>query len=105
LRSQITRILRHLLKLEFSPAAELRAGWRARIDEARTEIEGLLEDSPSLRRETDGLIRKQIRAAARLAADDLGQHGEPAEAVRERLDKGEYTAEQVLGDWFPDASG
>jgi hypothetical protein len=51
------------------------------------------------------LIRKQIRAAARLAADDLGQHGEPAEAVRERLDKGEYTAEQVLGDWFPDASG
>jgi hypothetical protein len=105
LRSQITRILRHLLKLQFSPVAEPRAGWRATIDEARTEIEGLLEDSPSLRRETDGLIRKQIRAAARLAADDLGQHGEPAEAVRERLDKGEYTAEQVLGDWFPDASG
>jgi hypothetical protein len=39
LRSQITRVLRHLLKLEASPAAERRAGWRATIDETRTEIE------------------------------------------------------------------
>jgi hypothetical protein len=105
LRSQITRVLRHLLKLEFSPAAGARAGWRATINEARTEIEGLLEDSPSLRRETQALIKKQIRAAGRLAADDLRQHGEPAEAIREQLEKGEYTAEQVLGDWFPDGSG
>ena len=42
LRSQITRVLRHLLKLEASPAAEPRAGWRATIDEARAEIEGPL---------------------------------------------------------------
>src|SRR5438128_6170638 len=102
LRSQITRVLRHLLKLEFSPVAEPRAGWRATINEARTEIEGLLEDSPSLRRETDGLIKKQIRAAARLAADDLRQHGELAEAIREQHEKAEFTAEQVLEDWFPD---
>jgi len=40
LRSQITRILRHLLKLEASPAAEPRAGWRSTIREARSEIEG-----------------------------------------------------------------
>jgi len=104
LRSQITRVLRHLLKLEASPAAEPCAGWRATIDEARTEIEGLLEDSPSLRRETEALIKKQIRAASRLAADDLGQHGEPIDAMRARLERGEYTEEQVLGDWFPDES-
>src|SRR5215472_6239156 len=105
LRSQITRVLRHLLKLETSPAAEPRAGWRATIDEARTEIEGLLEDSPSLRRETQALIKKQIRAAARLAADDLMHHGEPIEAVRARLERGEYTEEQILGDWFPSDPG
>jgi len=105
LRSQITRVLRHLLKLEASPVAEPRAGWRATIDEARTEIEGLLEDSPSLRRETSVLIKKQIRAAARLAADDLRQNGEPIQAMRARLEEGEYTEEQVLGDWFPDESG
>ena len=102
LRSQITRILRHLVKLEVSPAAKPRAGWRATINEARTEIEGLLEDSPSLRRETDGLIKKQILAAARLAADDLKQHGETAEGIAERLEQGVYTTEQVLEDWFPD---
>jgi Domain of unknown function DUF29 len=105
LRSQITRVLRHLLKLKVSPAAEPRAGWRATIDEARTEIEGLLEDSPSLRREADGLIKKQIRAAGRLAADDLRQHGEPAEAIETRLDGEGFTVEQVLGDWFPDTRG
>jgi Domain of unknown function DUF29 len=105
LRSQITRVLRHLLKLEVSPAAEPRAGWRATIDEARTEIEGLLEDSPSLRREADSLIKKQIGAAAKLAADDLRQHGEPAEAIGARLAAGGFTAEQVLGDWFPNSVG
>jgi len=81
LRSQITRILRHLLKLEASPAAEPRAGWRTTIREARAEIEGVLDDSPSLRGEAKALITRQIRAAAELAADDLGQHGEPADGL------------------------
>jgi hypothetical protein len=105
LRSQITRVLRHLLKLEVSPATSPRAGWRGTIDEARDEIEGLLEDSPSLRREVDGQIKKQIRAAGKLAADDLSQHGEPVDAVWVRLEQGGFSAEQVLGDWFPDAPG
>jgi len=104
LRSQITQILRHLLKLEVSPAKEPRAGWQATIREARLEIEGVLEDSPSLRRETEALIKKQIRAAAELAADDLGQHGEQADAIWARLQNEVFTAEQVLGDWFPDGS-
>jgi Domain of unknown function DUF29 len=102
LRSQVTRVLRHLLKLEASPAAEPRVGWRATIREARSEIEAVLEDSPSLRNEVKALIWRQIRAAAELAADDLMQHGEPPDAVWARLDKEHYTTEQVLGDWFPD---
>jgi hypothetical protein len=105
LRSQITRVLRHLLKLEVSPATEPRAGWRGTIDEARDEIEGLLEDSPSLRREVDGMLKRQIRVAAKLAADDLSQHGEPADAVWARIRKDGFTADQVLGDWFPEAPG
>src|SRR5262249_34273570 len=101
LRSQITRILRHLLKLEASPAAEPRAGWRSTIREARSEIMGVLEDSPSLRREAEAMISTQIRAAAELAAADLGPYGEPIEAIRARLEGTPYTTEQVLGDWFP----
>lgn len=58
LNSQIRRILRHLFKLEASPAADPCAGWRATIRDARAEIEELLETSPSLRREVEGVIRK-----------------------------------------------
>jgi len=101
LRSQITRILRHLLKLEASPAAEPRAGWRSTIREARSEIEGASWRTVQSESEAKAMISKQIRAAAELAADDLGQHGEPFEAIRARLEGEEYTEEQVLGDWFP----
>lgn len=103
LRSQITRVLRHLLKLKVSPASEPRAGWQGSIDEARDEIAGLLEDSPSLRREIDGLIKKQIGIAAKLAADDLSQHRETADGIRVWLEQGGFTTEQVVGDWFPDS--
>src|ERR1700693_2511794 len=52
LNSQIRRILHHLFKLEVSPRAAPRAGWRATtIRDARAEIQDLLEASPSLRRE------------------------------------------------------
>src|SRR4029077_7212096 len=53
LAAQITRILRHLLKLEVSPAVESRAGWRESVADARTAIELVLGDSPSLRREVE----------------------------------------------------
>ena len=105
LNSQVRRILRHLFKLEASPAADPRAGWRTTVRDARIEIEDLLEGSPSLRREIDAVMKRQNPSAAKLAAYDLEDHGEPAEAVRARLEKGGFTAEQVLGDWFPEAPG
>jgi Domain of unknown function DUF29 len=49
LRSQIRRIVRHLVKLQFSPARDPRRGWIEAIGDARSEIEDLLEASPSLR--------------------------------------------------------
>jgi hypothetical protein len=105
LASQIARILRHLLKLAVSPATEPRAGWQESVADARAEIELVLDDSPSLRREVEELIRKQSPAAARRAAADLARHGEPADAVQSRLEQGGFTADQVLGDWLPDAPG
>jgi hypothetical protein len=66
----------------------------------------VLRDGPSLRREVEGLIAEQIAAAAKLAAADLGRHGEPAEAVWARLEaSGGFTTEQVIDDWFPEAAG
>jgi hypothetical protein len=105
LRSQIRRILLHFCKLTASPAIEPRAGWRMTIRDARTEIEDVLRDSPSLRREIDALVSEQASVAAELAAADLEQHGEPTDAIRERLGKSMFTTEQVLGDWFPEPPG
>ncbi len=101
LTSQIRRILRHLFKLEASPTADPRGGWRATIRDARAEVEELLETSPSLRREVEGVIRKQRVAAAKLAADDLEGHGEVGVTIKARLEGGGFTTEQVLGDWLP----
>jgi Domain of unknown function DUF29 len=39
LTSQIRRILRHLIRLEASGAVQPRAGWRAAIIDARSEVE------------------------------------------------------------------
>ena len=50
----------------------------------------------------DDFIAEEAAAAAELAIEDLAEHGEPAEAVRARLEQGAFTAEQVLGDWFPE---
>ncbi len=103
LTSQIRRITHHLLKIEGSPAVDPRAGWRSTIRNARAEIEDLLRDSPSLRGQIDAIITEQFRIAAKLAADDLVQYGETTDKLRERLAEDGFTAEQVLGDWFPDS--
>ncbi|HTT78085.1 MAG TPA: DUF29 domain-containing protein [Stellaceae bacterium] len=107
LHSQVRRIVLHLIKLEHSPAIGPRRGWRESIRDARTQIEDLLDDSPSLRRETLEIIRREIERGARLALADLADRGELdgslAEALRAEsyLELFAYTEEQVLGDWFP----
>jgi hypothetical protein len=105
LNSQVRRILRHLFELEVSRAADPRAGWRRTVRDARSEIEDLLEASPTLRREIDTVVKRQGTSAAKLAAYDLEDHGEPADAVWARLEKSGFTAEQVTGDWFAGAAG
>lgn len=105
LRSQLRRILRHQFKLEASPAIEPRRGWEESIRDARVEIEDILRDSPSLRREIEPILAEQTPVAAKLAAADLEGHGESIEAVEARLKNGGFTVDQVVGDWFPATSG
>jgi hypothetical protein len=98
LRSRLTVIVEHLLKLEHSRTSEPRSGWMRTIDRERSEIEIVLDDSPSLRREVARLIEGSSQRAARFATSDLFGYGE---AVA-RLPTPSYTEEQVLGDWFPE---
>ena len=103
--SHIRRILRHLLKLTVSSAAGRRRGWQLTIREARNEIAIILRDSPSLRREIGGITAAEGSLATELAAaDPEEEHGELTSAVREQLGRIGFTADQVVGDWFPVAA-
>jgi hypothetical protein len=104
LQSQIRRIVRHLLKLEYSPANEPRRGWEESIVDARAEIEDLLEASPSLRAGLDRDIERQTQRGIDLALRDLGRYEEIDAASVASLRDTSYTEEQILGDWFPEES-
>ncbi len=102
LQSQIRRIVRHLLKLEHSPAKEPRRGWEESIVDARAEIEDLLETSPSLRTGLDRDLARQTQRGINLALTDLGRHQEIDAEAMAAVRAASYTEEQVLGDWFPE---
>ncbi|HVC63786.1 MAG TPA: DUF29 domain-containing protein [Acetobacteraceae bacterium] len=99
LASRIAVILLHLIKLEASPADAPRIGWQETVAQQRGDIERVLADSPSLRPAIPMMIDKELGRAKRVAALALADYGE-----QPRVDLGglRYTAEQVLGDWFPD---
>ncbi|MBV9862679.1 MAG: DUF29 domain-containing protein [Alphaproteobacteria bacterium] len=101
LRSQILRIIRHLVKVEHSPAIEPRRGWKSSIRDARDEIRTLLQDSPSLAREVDRYVAEQTERGVRQAIEDIEERGEIGSLDLSRLRGASYTPEQVLGDWFP----
>jgi hypothetical protein len=101
LGSQIRRAEHHLLKLEHSLTRAPRQGWRDSIVDARVEIEDLLERSPSLKREVDSEIAKQMARAIRLAIRDLERRRELDAATLARIRATTYSEDQVVGDWFP----
>jgi hypothetical protein len=104
LRSRLANIVEHLMKLQFSPAVEPRAGWIETIGRERRDIELLLEDSPSLRSELDSSLVTAAKRTVPFVADLLMARGEAAGPdLRPRLQTAGYTIEQVLGDWLPES--
>jgi hypothetical protein len=107
LRSRISTIIEHLVKLGHSPASDPRNDWQDTIRRERVEIERLLEDSPSLARQVSNLIEKETPHGVEAAIAALGSRGElpsslqPALKAKAYLDFFSYTPEQILDDWFP----
>jgi hypothetical protein len=101
LRSQIGRIIEHLLKLEVSPARDPRRGWEETIEDARREADLVLDDSPSLRRELDEVIEAETVLARRRVSRLLARYGEMTPDVAARIAEALYSAEQVLGERLP----
>jgi len=67
------------------------------INRERLNIEDLLEDSPSLRRELPSMIERLKPRVARLATSSLFGYGETVKS----LPVPAYTEDQVLAGWFP----
>jgi hypothetical protein len=101
LSSQISRIIQHQVKLAHSPASDPRRGWRRTIRQARAEIERILDDSPSLKREVAGLIEDETRRSIELAIKDMEEYDEVGRLELPLLRRARYTPEQIIDDWFP----
>jgi hypothetical protein len=98
-RSQIVRIIEHLLKLEYSPAADPRFDWMASVVEARRALTDKL--TGTLRRDADAMLPELFADARELAEIGLRKFGEAAAA--ERLPPVcPYTFEQLSErGWYP----
>jgi hypothetical protein len=99
LSSRIETVLRHLIKLQVSPADRPRAGWKRTIAEQRVQIARLLKDSPSLRQAVPDAIRDELADARMLALLDLAEFDERPTADPQSL---VFTDAQVLGPELPD---
>jgi hypothetical protein len=101
-RSHLLTIVQHLVKLELSTAVDPRHSWEETVQRSRLEVEILLDDNPSLRREVPALLIAPVMAkAAKAAVDDLVRRGEvPADTSIPS-----YTQAQVTEDWWPGQNG
>lgn len=98
LRGRLMTIIEHLLKLELNPISEPRMGWMETVRRSRREIELLLQQSPSLRRDIpEFLASASVSKVARETMDDLSQRGEIPRNAPVPI----YTEANVLEDWWP----
>jgi hypothetical protein len=91
--SHMRVLVQHLLKWQFQPG--LRGpSWRLSIENARREIQVILEDSPSLRPVADTCLHKEYPAARRNAVVESGLAESPFPASCP------YGADEVLAEGF-----
>ena len=98
-RSQLRRVLVHLLKLEHSPASDPHRQWRRSIREARAQIDDRL--TSTLEAELRADLPRVYGKARRLAAAEMADYGEhsAASAIPAECP---YSFEEILAeDWFP----
>jgi Domain of unknown function DUF29 len=91
-------IIEHLLKLQFSPATEPRAGWGETVVEHRRRLE--LDLTPRLRQILADELPRVYAPTRRATGRKLRLHGEHAAA--DALPAAcPFTPDQITGDWWP----
>jgi Domain of unknown function DUF29 len=102
-RSQIRRIIEHLLKLAYSPAQQPRFDWMASIAEARTTLGDKI--SPTLRRDAEAMLPKLYEDGRDRAELGLRGHGE-IQAAGNLPAECPYTIDEILRrGWYPAPPG
>jgi len=102
-RSQVKRILSHLLKLAHSPAAGPRYGWMRSIVDARDALEDQL--TATLRQDIETSLPRLFRSARKDAELSLREFREN-EAADSLPTECPYTLDQILEeDWYPAPPG
>ena len=102
-RSQIRRIIEHLLKLAHPPAEPPRFDWMQTILEARQTLSDKI--SPALRRDAEQVLDKLYVDGCKRAAASLRRYGEPgaADALPQACP---YSLDDICReDWYPDRPG
>ena len=85
-------------------ARALRGAGRARSnlpidwENVAEETDTVLHDSPSLGQRVPGVVAVEAKTARRIVGAELTDFGEQPRADWDAVD---YSADQVLGDWFP----
>jgi hypothetical protein len=98
-RSQIRRIIEHLLKLSHSPAQQPRFDWMASIAEARSVLGDKI--SPTLRQDAEAVLARLYRDGRRQAELALRGYGEnqAADALPQHCP---YSIEDIFREeWYP----
>ncbi len=99
-RSEVRRILEHLLKQAYSPAADPRYGSMRSIVEARETLQDRI--TPTLRHDVARTLPRLYRGARKQAELGLREYGEGAAAAA-LPPQCPYTLEQILAeDWYPE---
>ena len=99
-RSQIRRIIEHLLKLEYSPAADPRFDWTASIVDARQQLADKI--TATLRRDAEASLPSLYADGRELAELGLRKYGETAAVARLPMTC-PYTLEQIRErGWYPE---
>ncbi|MGH7030149.1 MAG: DUF29 domain-containing protein [Stellaceae bacterium] len=102
-RSEIRRIVAHLLKLAYSSAAPPRFEWMGVIDEARQTLYDKI--TPTLRRETEAMLTKLYCDGRKRA--EFGLRGQGEDKAADALPRTcPYSLDDICREeWYPDRPG
>jgi hypothetical protein len=92
LRSPAIMLIMHLLKWQMQPKLRNKSTWLATIDEQRTQIRLLLEDSPSLRNLIDNELPLHFMRALYSAEKETG--------IRSSETERPFTSHEIFSDRF-----